>query len=175
MLYIYFHIDVRETVKSNIKLINNRVKLRDLFKKEFYKQFDPSKPAIGFHRFNCGKIIIRKHDYINNNENISDEFGWYSYFGGEPYEITDVGILLVIGLFKGYIKDSNFYKYEENKSIPKDIKLEKFYKFALLPYDNILTFDLNSGDGNPVMYCKYSGENGPFKEVYYDSVDRYKL
>lgn len=174
LLYIYFNIDIRQKIKSHIKLLNKRIKMRDLFKKELYNDFDTTKPLIGFHRFNCGKIIIQKPKYSHEQENTPDEFGWYSYFSVKPYNITDEGIILVIDLIIGYIKDDILYKCNEKKDYPNNINITKFLKLALLPYDNILTYDLNSDEGRPIMFCKYSGEFGPFKNVYYDYLENYK-
>ena len=174
ILFTYFGIDQRKKISNNIQLVNRRVKLRDLFKKELYDKFDPSQPSIGFHRFSCSKIIIQKIDYSSKKENIEDEFGWYSYFGGEPYNITDEGIILVIGLVSGYFKDNKLIQKNEIEEENNNIVLSKFYKTGLLSYDNILTYDFHSDEGRPIMYCKYKSKRGPFKEVYYENVDNWK-
>lgn len=174
LLFIYFDIDQRKKINSNIQLINRRVELRGLFKKELYNKFDPSQPIIGFHRFSCSKIIIQKIDYSNEEENVEDEFGWYSYFGGEPYNITDEGIILVIGLVSGYVKNNKFIQKNEVREENNNIVLSKFFKIGLLSYDNILTYDFHGDEGRPIMYCKYTGKYGPFKEVYYGNVENYK-
>jgi len=174
LLFTYFDIDQRKKISNNIQLINRRVKLRDLFKKKLYNKFDPSQPIIGFHRFSCSEIIIQKIDYSNEEENVKDKFGWYSYFKGEPYNLTDEGIILVIGLVSGYVKDNKLIQKNEIKEENNNITLSKFYKIGLLSYDNILTHDFHSSEGRPIMYCKYTGKYGPFKKVYYENVDNYK-
>jgi len=174
LLFTYFDIDQRKKINNNIQLINRRVKLRDLFKKELYNKFDPSQPIIGFHRFNCSKIIIQKPGHSHEQENTPDEFGWYSYFGVEPYNITDEGIILIINSVSGYVKDNKFIQKNEIKEENNNIVLSIFFKIGLLLYDNILTYDFHSGEGRPIMYCKYAGKYGPFKEVYYDNVENYK-
>lgn len=176
LLSIYFNIDNRKIINDNIQIISKRIKMRDYFKKELYNKFDPKKPVIGFHRFNCSKIIIQKPDYSYEQENIPDEYGWYKSFTGEPYNITDEGLVLVIGLaaYEGYVKDDIFYKKNVNDNYPENIKLSKYFKIGLLSYDNILTYDINSGEGRPIMYCKYDGELGPFKEVYYSLTENFK-
>jgi len=174
LLFTYFDIDQRKKNNNNIQIINKRIKLRDLFKKELYNKFDPSQPIIGFHRFNCSKIIIQKIDYSYEDENVKNEFGWYSYFGGEPYNITDDGIIVVIGLESGFVKDNEFIQKDQINGEDKNIILSKYFKLGLLSYDNILTYDFNSGECRPIFYCKYAGKYGPFKEVYYGNVGDYK-
>lgn len=174
LLFTYFDIDQRKKINNNVQLINKRVKLRDLFKKELYNKFDPSQPSIGFHRFNCSEIIIQKIGYLNEEENTKDEFGWYCHFKGEPYDITDEGIILIIGLVSGYIKDNKFIQKNKINEENNNIVLSKYFEIGLLPYDNILAFDFHSDEGRPIMYCKYTGKYGPFKKVYYENVDNYK-
>ncbi len=174
LLFIYFDIDQRKKINNNVQLINRKIKFRDLFKKELYNKFDPSQPGIGFHRFNCSKVIIQKIGYLNKEENVKDEFGWYKYFGGEPYNITDEGIILIIGLVSGYVKDNKFIQKNKINEKNNNIVFSDFYEIGLLSYDNILTYDFHSDEGRPIMYCKYTGKYGPFKKVYYENVDNYK-
>lgn len=171
LLYVYFNIDINRKVNSKVTKINRNIKFREIFKKELYVPFDPKKPLIGPHRFNCRKIIIQKYDHNVDEENTKDTFGWYPYFSGEPYQITDDGLQLVIGLRSGYVKDNQFIEKDSNMKVPEGIEINTFLKMALLPYENILTYDFNSGEGRPIMYCNYNGETGPFAEVYFTPYD----
>jgi len=145
-------------LKKN-ELIEKNKQLRDLFKKQLYKPFNPSELLIGTHRFNCSKIIIQNIDFIDSDENTQNKYGWYSYFGGEPYNITDVGVDLIIGLDCGFIDDNNKFVLDE--------KGKNFFKHAIVPYSKILNYDFNNSECRPYLYCKYSGELGPFIEIYF--------
>jgi hypothetical protein len=145
---IYFGIKNRiSKEEKNINITTRKIELRDIFKNELYKPFNQREPLIGTHRFNTDKIIIKRIGFSEAKKNKPNIFKWYPYFGGEPYNITDDGIMLIIGMEK---RNSN-----------------KFFKMGLLAYENIITYDLHSDEGHPVMQCKYRGKFGPFSQIDY--------
>ncbi|MFW5879241.1 MAG: hypothetical protein ACOCUV_00295 [bacterium] len=147
--------------KNNIiDMLDKSKRLRDLFKKELHKPFNPSEPLIGPNRFNCSKVIIHNIDAQNYDNVKPNKYGWCDYFSGEPYQITDEGFDLIIDLVRGEVDENNiFIYYEEGKM--------KLYKHAIIPYSNIVNYDFNNDEFRPYLYCKYIGELGPFKEIYY--------
>jgi len=145
--------------KEIIDMLDKSKQLRDLFKKELHKPFNPSEPLIGPNRFNCSKVIIHNIDAKNYDNLKPNKYGWYDYFGGEPYQITDEGFDLIIDLVRGDVDEKNIYISEKGKL--------KLYKHAIVPYSNIVNYDFNNDECRPYLYCKYTDELGPFKEIYY--------
>ena len=59
----------------------------------------------------------------------------------------------------------------ENKIIITEQGKFKFYKHAIVPYSNILNYDFKNDECSPYLYCKYNGEIGPFKELYFRKIE----
>ena len=145
-----------------IDMLDKNKQLRDLFKNELHKPFNPSEPLIGPNRFNCSKVIIHNIDAKNYDNVKPNKYGWYDYFGSEPFQITDEGFDLIIDLVRGDVDEDNIF-------ISKNGKL-KLYKHAIVPYSNIVNYDFNNDECRPYLYCKYTDELGPFKKIYYRTI-----
>ncbi len=137
LLYIYFGLGSGDTLENKINLIKKRIEFRDLLNDKAMRPFNPAEEIIGNHRFKYKKFII-KSIFDNDYDTFQDEFGWYSYFGVEPYHVVDEGIIV-------------FYN--------SGTELKK----KLINFDKIYFIDLNSSEGRPILYCQYMGENGPFE------------
>jgi len=161
LLNIYFGVITDFKVKSKLDLIEKRKRIRDDLKENILKPFDPTKPLLGSHRFQNKKLLIRSL-FDDENQTTKDEYGWYSYFGVSPYYIGDLGIHVNLEWDKGFINDEGELL---KKKIDASNKKVIINKRARLPYENIYTYDLISGFGSPVFYCKYKGENGPFDKI----------
>lgn len=162
LLNIYFGLSSDSFYTSKVSLIEKRKRYRDDLKKRLLKPFNPSEPLIGFHRFNFRKVIIRSI-FDPDDDTVQDKFGWYSYFGAEPYDIGDIGIEVDFYYGSGSVDSKNNIELKQRKETDEDVS---GIMRALLPYENILTYDLNSGFGRPVFYCQYKGKLGPFDRIY---------
>ncbi|MFP9114129.1 restriction endonuclease [Flavobacterium sp. RHBU_3] len=138
LLYIYFGFGNGNTLANKIDSIKKRIEFRDLLKSVTMKPFNSSEDLLGNHRFKYSKFIIRSV-FDSDSETFQDEFGWYSYFGVEPYHITDEGIIV------DYYSGSGIIKRK------------------LLSFDKIYLIDLDSSEARPILYCQYVGDNGPFE------------
>jgi hypothetical protein len=156
-------IKLRKINDIRIEAIEKNKRLRDKFKEELHQPFNPAEPLIGQHRFNCSKVIIHNIDAKNYDNEKPNKYGWYDYFGGEPYRITDEGFDLIIDIVRGEVVENTFYIQEKGKT--------KYFKHAIVPYSNILNYDFNNDECRPYLYCKYNKVLGPFKEIYYKKIE----
>lgn len=164
LLNIYFGISIGTSFDLRLELIEKRKKFRNYLKKELLKVFDPSKPIIGAHRFQHRKFIIRSV-MDDDHETYQDNFGWYSYFVVQPYDIGDFGITVNLEFDYGYLNDYNeFIKTSDTG----DREKRTIIKRGHLPYENILAYDLDNGECRPMFYCVYKGENGPFDKIEWE-------
>ncbi|MGD1890638.1 MAG: restriction endonuclease [Cyclobacteriaceae bacterium] len=116
LLNIYFGVITDFKVKSKIDLIQRRKRIRDDLNDNILQPFDPAKPIMGSHRFRHRKLLIRSI-FDDDNETTKDEYGWYSYFGVNPYNIGDLGIEVNFEWNKGFINDGGeFSKKKINNS-----------------------------------------------------------
>lgn len=161
LLNIYFGVITDFKVKSKLDLIEKRKRMRDDLNENILKPFDPSKRIMGSHRFQYRKLLIRSV-FDDDNETTKDDYGWYSYFAVNPHNVGDLGIEVNLEWDKGYINEEGKFSKEKIDDTYWNVII---HKRAHLPYENIYTYDLNSGFGRPVFYCKYLGENGPFDEI----------
>lgn len=160
LLNIYFGVIIDFKVKSKLDLIEKSKRIRDDLKENILNPFDPSKPLIGSHRFQDEKLLIRSI-FDEDNETTKDEYGWYSYFAVYPYYIGDLGIEVNLKWKKGFSNNKREFSKKKIDASYKKVTIKR----AHLPYENIYTYDLNSGINTPVFYCKYQGENGPFDKI----------
>jgi len=161
LLNIYFGISIGTSFDLRLELIEKRKKFRNDLSKLLLKKFNPSKLSTGVNRFHQRKFIIRSimdHDH----KTYQDNFGWYSYFSVQPHDIGDFGITVNIEFDYGYLNDDN--EFIKTASVGNHEK-KVIIKRAHLPYENILTYDLDNGEGRPMFYCVYKGENGPFDKI----------
>lgn len=164
LLNIYFGISIGTSFDLRLELIEKRKKFRNDLGKELLVEFDSSKPIIGPHRFHHRKFIVRSvMDDVH--ETYQDNFGWYSYFGVQPYDIGDFGISVNLEFDYGYINEKQEFVRSRN-SEEKDRRT--IIKRAHLPYENILTYDLDNGECRPMFYCIYKGEKGPFDKIEWE-------
>tara|TARA_R110002012_G_scaffold234963_1_gene408650 strand:- start:61 stop:654 length:594 start_codon:yes stop_codon:yes gene_type:complete len=164
LLNIYFGIAIGTSFDLRLELIEKRKKIRNDLKKELLKEFDSSKPIIGPHRFHHRKFIVRSV-MDDDHETYQDNFGWYSYFGVQPHYIGDFGITVNLEFDYGYFNEKQEFVRSGNV-VEKDRKT--IIKRAHLPYENILTYDLDNDECRPMFYCIYKGEKGPFDKIEWE-------
>jgi len=139
LLHIYFGVGSGTAFDERLELLVKRKQYRDSLKMEIMNPFNPSEDIIGPHRFKHLKLIIRSV-MDGDEETFQDDYGWYSYFGVEPYDINDLGIIII-----HYSGDG-------------------IYELKFLPYENMLLMDFENGEGRPIIYCLFNAMDGPFKK-----------
>lgn len=179
LLYKYFDINLNKKKNEKANSISEKIKKRDILKKEFYKPFDPIKPYSGTDKFTHSEIILRAVNeddgsFIKKNFGLQNQFGWYSGFRVEPYNIFDEGFEVIFGVYDVLInKTDNLWllfdkKFDNNNDF---IKLKAF-GIGLLDYLNILETDFNNNECRPFFYCEFHGINGPFVGIFYQLTDK---
>lgn len=161
LLNIYFGVSIGTSFDARLELIQKRMIYRDDLKKKLLKPFDPSVAIIGPKTFHDRKFIIRSV-MDDDEETFQDSYEWYSYFSVEPYEIGDIGIQVSFDYQSAYLTEDDEIVLELGSANGKAVKV---VKRGHIPYENILTYDLNNGQNRPFFYCIYNGKNGPFDKI----------
>jgi hypothetical protein len=179
LLYKYFDINLSKKKNEKAKSISDKIKKRDKLRKEFYKPFDPYKPYSGTNKFIYEDIILRAVNeedgsFIKNNFGLKNQFGWYSGFKVEPYNIIDEGFEVIFEVNDVLINktDDSWFLFDKKLDNNNDFIKLKVFGIGLIDYVNILETDFNNDECRPFFYCEFHGINGPFKEIFYQLTDK---
>ena len=179
LLYKYFDINLGKKKSGKANSISGIIKKRDKLRKEFYRSFDPNKIYSGADKFIHSEIILRAINeadgsFTKNNFGLQNQFGWYSGFKVEPYEITDEGFEVIFGVFEVLINktDDSWLLFDNKFDNNNDFIKLKVFGIGLLDYVNILETDFNNDECRPFFYCGFHGINGPFEKTFYQLTDK---
>jgi hypothetical protein len=175
LLNKYFGMSIHRQNISKANEIKNTIKKREKFKKDFLEKFYFRLYVSGRDPLKFSEIIIcnNTHSPYEDQENKQDKFGWHSYFKVEPQNINDDGIEVIFSIVTIIIDKYGYWDFYEQKESYDEKRFTKanFFKVGIVSFENIDFWDIHSSWGKPILFCKYNGENGPFKKIFYRSVD----